>query len=78
MPQLTSDAPKGAKKERMSTEMKKFKQGTLRSSSGDKVVSRDQAIAIGLSESGQSKVKVGKKNSIKMPRRKYTIKTSRK
>jgi hypothetical protein len=38
-------------------EMHKFKHGTLRSSSGKKVTSRDQAIAIAMSESGQSKKK---------------------
>lgn len=39
----------------MHEEMHKFKHGTLRSSSGQKVTSREQAIAIGLSESGQSR-----------------------
>jgi hypothetical protein len=34
--------------------MHEFKHGDLKSSSGDKVKSRKQAIAIGLSESGQS------------------------
>ncbi len=43
----------------MQTEMHKFKQGTLHSGSksGPKVKSRAQAIAIGLSESKQSKRK---------------------
>lgn len=35
--------------------MGKFKRGTLKSSSGDKVKSRKQAVAIALSESGSSK-----------------------
>ena len=41
----------------MRAEMQKFKEGKLRSGSkyGKKVTSRKQAIAIGLSESGQSK-----------------------
>jgi hypothetical protein len=39
----------------MKGEMDKWKAGTLKSSSGDKVTSQKQAIAIGLSESGQSK-----------------------
>ena len=37
--------------------MKEFKQGTLKSSSGAKVTSRKQAIAIGLSEAGLSRKK---------------------
>jgi hypothetical protein len=35
--------------------MGEYKEGKLKSSSGDKVKSRKQAIAIALSESGQSK-----------------------
>lgn len=54
MPRLAKSAPKKAKKARMHDEMDKFKQGNLKSSSGKKVTSRKQAIAIGLSESGQS------------------------
>ena len=37
--------------------MKEFKEGVLKSSSGDKVESRKQAIAIALSEAGKSKIK---------------------
>ena len=37
--------------------MKEFKEGDLKSSSGDKVESRKQAIAIALSEAGKSKIK---------------------
>jgi hypothetical protein len=57
VPKLTPDASKSAKKERMKTEMEKFKRGTLHSGSkiGPTVTSRDQALAISLSESGQSK-----------------------
>jgi len=46
-----------SKKEIVHTEMKKFKKGTLHSGSkkGPVVKSRKQAIAIALSESGQSK-----------------------
>lgn len=40
--------------------MKEFGKGTLKSSSGSKVTSRKQAIAIALSEAGKSKKK-GKK-----------------
>jgi hypothetical protein len=48
-----------SKKEIVEMEMKKFKNGTLHSGSkkGPKVKSRDQAIAVSLSESGQSKKK---------------------
>ena len=35
--------------------MGEYKEGKLKSSSGDKVTSRKQALAIALSESGQSK-----------------------
>jgi hypothetical protein len=37
--------------------MHEFKEGTLKSSTGKKVSDRDQAIAIAMSESGQSKKK---------------------
>lgn len=40
--------------------MHKFKEGTLRSGSGDKVTDRDQAIAIGLSEAREKGAKVPK------------------
>lgn len=57
MPKLTKKASKKAKSRRMKAEMHKFKEGTLHSGSkrGPKVTSREQAIAIGLSESGQSR-----------------------
>lgn len=49
----------------MRSEMHKFREGTLHSGSkhGRRVTSRKQAIAIGLSESGQSKY--GKKKRAK-------------
>ena len=43
------------KKRKVAKVMGEFKAGELRSSSGDKVENRDQAIAIALSEAGQSK-----------------------
>jgi hypothetical protein len=43
--------------------MHKRKRGTLRSSSGQKVTSRKQAIAIGLSEAREKGAKVPKKSS---------------
>lgn len=50
---------KPAKKEKMKKVMDEWKEGELHSGSkkGPKVTSREQAIAIGLSESGQSKKK---------------------
>lgn len=39
--------------------MREYKRGTLKSSSGDKVTSRDQAIAIALSEQERVKRKRG-------------------
>lgn len=36
--------------EKIAEVMKEFKEGTLKSSSGDKVENREQAIAIGISE----------------------------
>lgn len=62
MPKLTKKASKKAKRQRMHEEMHKFKHGELHSGSkhGPTVKSPAQAIAIGLSESGQSKKKVGK------------------
>lgn len=57
MPKLTKKAPKKAKKARMKEEMHKFKEGDLHSGSkkGPVVTNPKQAIAISLSESGQSK-----------------------
>jgi uncharacterized protein DUF6496 len=59
MPILKKSAPKKAKKKRMKEEMLKFKKHSLHSGSkkGPIVKNPKQAIAIGLSESGQSKTK---------------------
>jgi hypothetical protein len=43
--------------------MEEFKQGKLKSSSGQKVTNRKQAVAIGLSEARESGAKVPKKKS---------------
>jgi hypothetical protein len=63
MPRLSKKAPKKAKRKRMQKEMHKYKMGTMHSGSkhGPMVKSREQAIAIGLSESGQSRKKKGRK-----------------
>lgn len=59
MPTLKKNASKSAKKARVKEEMHKFKTGTLHSGSksGPIVKSRKQAIAIAMSESGQSRKK---------------------
>jgi hypothetical protein len=44
---------------KVGTVMKEFKEGKLKSSSGKKVINPKQAIAIGLSEAGMSKKKMG-------------------
>ncbi|HCR76212.1 MAG TPA: hypothetical protein DIW37_07410 [Chryseobacterium sp.] len=41
--------------------MNEFKEGKLKSSSGEKVTSRKQAVAIGISEAKQEGLKVPKK-----------------
>ncbi len=64
MPKLKHSAPKKAKRARMKLEMDKFKEGKLHSGSkkGPLVSNTKQAIAIGLSESGQSRKKKRKKS----------------
>jgi hypothetical protein len=59
MPKLKKSASKQAKKARVKEEMHKFKEGKLHSGSkkGPIVSNPKQAIAISLSESGQSKKK---------------------
>jgi len=48
---------KAAKKAKVHTVMKEFKEDTLHSSAGPKVTNRKQAVAIALSEAGMSKKK---------------------
>lgn len=59
MPKLKRTASKKAKRMRVKLEMDKFKKGRLHSGSkkGPEVTNPKQAIAIALSESGQSKKK---------------------
>ena len=70
MPALPQSASKKAKSEKMKEEMHKFKRGELRSGSqeGPVVEDRDQAIAIGLKVSGQSKYDIKRKTARKKPR----------
>lgn len=42
-------------KDKVSKVMREYKAGKLKSSSGDKVKSRDQAVAIAMSEAGMAK-----------------------
>jgi len=55
MPRLSPAASKKERRERMAHEMRKFHEGHLYSSSGEKVTSAAQAKAIGMSEAGMSK-----------------------
>lgn len=70
MPKLSKSSPDSSKKARMHEEMKKFSEGNLHSGSrtGPLVSKRSQAIAIGLSESGQSR-KIGRKSARSRGRR---------
>lgn len=56
--------------------MRKRKQGTLRSSTGQKVTSQKQAIAIGLSEAREKGAKVPAQPKKKTAKKKTTRKTS--
>lgn len=51
--------------EKVGKVMKEFKEGQLKSGSGDKVASRKQAIAIGISEAKQEGLKVPKQKKSK-------------
>lgn len=42
-------------KQKVAKVMREYKAGKLKSSSGDKVTSRDQAVAIAMSEAGMTK-----------------------
>ncbi len=59
-----------AAQEKIGEVMHEFKEGTLKSSSGDKVTDRKQAIAIGISEAEQEGLKVPKKQDKKSEKKK--------
>ncbi len=59
---MASRYGKGAQK-RVESAMRRKKRGTLKSGSGAKVKSREQAIAIGLSEAREKGAKVPKKKT---------------
>jgi hypothetical protein len=67
MPKLKKTAPKKAKRARVKLEMDKFKEGELHSGSkkGPIVKNPKQAIAISLSEAGESKKKSKKEKKHK-------------
>jgi hypothetical protein len=58
---MTKYGPKA--QEKVAKNVKEMKKGTLKSSSGTKVTSRKQAVAIGLSEARKQGAKVPKKKS---------------
>lgn len=60
---MSKYGPKAA--EKVGNVMHEFKEGTLKSSSGDKVTSRKQAVAIGMSEAREAGGKVPKKTTKK-------------
>ncbi len=63
---------------RVESAMRRRKNGTLRSGSGQKVTSRKQAIAIGLSEAREKGGKVPAKKTARKTGRKASRKTGRK
>lgn len=67
MPKLKKSASKKAKRARVKSEMRKFKENKLHSSSknGPLVKNRRQAIAISLNEAGLSRSKKNKSNKKK-------------
>ncbi len=55
---------------KIATVMHEFKEGKLKSSSGDKVTSRKQAIAIGISEAKEKGLKVPSQKSVATKKKK--------
>lgn len=54
-----------AAQKKIGSVMEEFKEGKLKSSSGDKVTDRKQAIAIGISEAKAAHLKVPEKKSVR-------------
>lgn len=65
---------RGKGKKKVEKVMHEYKEGDLKSSSGDKVKSRKQAIAIALSEAREAGAKIPKKKSAKKAAKKKTAK----
>lgn len=53
----------GKAQDKVGKVMREYKEGKLKSSSGDKVTSRKQAVAIGISEAREEGLKVPKKKN---------------
>lgn len=53
-----------AAQKKIGTVMHEYEEGTLKSSSGDKVIKRKQAIAIGISEANEAHLKVPAKKTV--------------
>lgn len=53
----------GKAQDKIGKVMQEYKEGKLKSSSGDKVTSRKQAVAIGISEAREEGLKVPKKKN---------------
>jgi len=60
---MAKTATKG--KDKVEKVMHEFKEGTLKSSSGQKVTNRKQAVAVALSEARQAGARIPKKSSAK-------------
>lgn len=53
--------------------MHEFKEGELKSSSGDKVIKRDQAVAIAISEAKEAHLKVPSQRSVGSKKKKVKL-----
>ena len=67
-----------AQKDTMERVMHEFKHGELKTSAGQKVKNSEQAVAIGLSESGASKYATKEENDRNLKRTKNLERNSRK
>lgn len=69
--------PESGKKRKVHRVMHEYKHGDLKTRGGRKVRSRKQAVAIAMSESGQSRKKRGQRSSTKSARGRGSRSTSR-